>query len=262
MDAKTVLKYAKDQDARFLSVRFTDLPGTWHHLSFPIAMLGEDSFEDGFGFDASSLRGWAAINESDMLLVPDPSRFWMDPFTEEPTLCIVANVVDPITKEGYGLDPRSVARRAESYLKFTGIADTAFFGPEAEFFVFDRVKFQSSQNSAGYTLDADEAHWSSGREDDDFFGANLGYRVRQKEGYVPVAPVDSLVDLRAEISQTLLNVGITVECHHHEVAPVQCEIDFRFSNLLETADNLQIFKYVVKNTAYNFGKSATSMPKP
>jgi glutamine synthetase len=262
MNPKTVLKYAEDQGARFLSLRFTDLPGTWHHLTFPIKMLSEDSFEEGFGFDASSLRGWAAINESDMLLVPDPSRYWMDPFTEEPTLCLIGNAVDPITKEGYGLDPRSVAKRAESYLKFTGLADTVFFGPEAEFFVFDKVQFHNEANSSGCLVTSDEAHWSSGRGDDEFYGANLGYRVRQKEGYVPVAPVDSLVDLRSEISETLDRVGITVECHHHEVAPMQCEIDFRFSTLLGTADNLQLFKYVVRNTAHSFGKSATFMPKP
>jgi glutamine synthetase len=262
MNAKTVLKYAEDQGAKFVSVRFTDLPGSWHHLSYPIAMLNEESFEEGFGFDASSLRGWAAINESDMLLVPDPTRFWMDPFTEEPVLNIIADVVDPITKEGYGLDPRSVARRAESYLKFTGIADTVFFGPEAEFFVFDNVTFQNNPNAAGYSLEADEAHWASGRGSDEFNGANLGYRIRQKEGYVPVAPLDSLVDLRTEISTVLDRVGITVECHHHEVAPMQCEIDFRFASMLGTADNLQLFKYVVRNTAYSFGKSATFMPKP
>jgi glutamine synthetase len=262
MNAKTVLKYAEDQGAKFVSVRFTDLPGSWHHLSYPIAMLNEESFEEGFGFDASSLRGWAAIHESDMLLVPDPTRFWMDPFTEEPVLNIIADVVDPITKEGYGLDPRSVARRAESYLKFTGIADTVFFGPEAEFFVFDNVTFQNSPNAAGYSIESDEAHWASGRGFDEFNGANLGYRIRQKEGYVPVAPLDSLVDLRAEISTVLDRVGITVECHHHEVAPMQCEIDFRFASMLGTADNLQLFKYVVRNTAYSFGKSATFMPKP
>jgi glutamine synthetase len=263
MNAKTVLKYASDQGAKFVSVRFTDLPGAWHHLTFPIAQLGEDSFEDGFGFDASSLRGWAAINESDMLLVPESTRFWMDPFADEPTLCLIANAVDPITKEGYGMDPRSVAARAESYLKFTGLADTAFFGPEAEFFVFDNVKFHNDQNSAGYTIDSDEAHWNSGRNADEFHGTNLGYRIRAKEGYVPVPPVDSLSDLRSEISLTLGQVGINVECHHHEVATAgQCEIDFRFSTLLGTADNLQLFKYIVRNTAYSYGKSATFMPKP
>ena len=151
MNPKTVLKYASDQGAKFVSVRFTDLPGSWQHLTFPIAELGEDQFEDGFGFDASSIRGWAAIHESDMLLVPDATRFWMDPFAEQPTLCLIGNAVDPITKEGYAFDPRSVAQRAESYLKFTGLADTAYFGPEAEFFVFDSVKFHNDQNSAGFT---------------------------------------------------------------------------------------------------------------
>ena len=263
MNAKTVLKYASDQGAKFLSTRFTDLPGSWQHLTFPIGELSESSFEDGFGFDGSSIRGWAAIHESDMLLVPDPSRFWMDPFAEEPTLCLIANAVDPITRQGYVNDPRSVAVRAESYLKSTGLADTAYFGPEAEFFVFDSVKFHNDQNSAGYTIDSDEAHWNSGRAADEFNGTNLGFRIRPKEGYVPVAPTDSLCDLRSEISLTLAKCGITVECHHHEVATAgQCEIDFRYSTLLGTADNLQIFKYVVKNTAYQYGKAATFMPKP
>ncbi len=263
MDAKTALKYAEDQGARFLSVRFTDLVGAWHHLTFPVHELSEGSFEDGFGFDASSLRGWASIHESDMLLVPDPVRMWMDPFTEEPTLCLIANAVDPITKEGYGLDPRSVAQRAESYLRFTGIADTVYFGPEAEFFVFDSVHFKNDPNSACYSVDSDEAHWSSGRTTtDEFQGPNLGYRIRQKEGYVPVSPTDSLVDLRSEMAVTLEKVGITVECHHHEVAPMQCEIDIRYSTMLGTADNLQLFKYVVRNTAYQYGKAATFMPKP
>ncbi|HYE64785.1 MAG TPA: type I glutamate--ammonia ligase, partial [Pyrinomonadaceae bacterium] len=263
MNAKTALKYATDQGAKFVSVRFTDLPGSWHHLTFPIDQLGEDSFDSGFGFDASSLRGWAAINESDMLLVPDPTRFWIDPFAEEPTICFIGNVVDPITKEGYAFDPRSVAVRAESYLKFTGVADTAYFGPEAEFFVFDSVKYHNEQNSAGYTIDSDEGHWNSGRPANEFYGTNLGYRIRGKEGYVPVPPADSLSDLRSEISLTLAECGISVECHHHEVATAgQCEIDFRYSTLLGTADNLQIFKYVVRNTAYQYGKAATFMPKP
>jgi len=262
MNAKTALKYAEDNGAKFLSLRFTDLPGAWHHLSFPISQLSEDSFENGFGFDASSLRGWAAINESDMLLVPDPVRFWMDPFTEEPTLCLIANAVDPITKEGYPLDPRSVAARAEAYLKFTGLADTVYFGPEAEFFVFDDVKFHNDPNSAGFSVNADEAHWNSGRGADEFNGTNQGYRIRNKEGYVPVTPTDSMNDLRAEMSLKMMDVGIEVECHHHEVAPMQCEIDFRFSTLLGAADNLQLFKHVVRNTAYTYGKSATFMPKP
>jgi glutamine synthetase len=263
MNAKTALKYVTEQGAKFVSVRFTDLPGAWHHLTFPINQLSEDSFEDGFGFDASSLRGWASIHESDMLLIPDSTRFWMDPFSDEPTVCFIGNAVDPITKEGYGFDPRSVAVRAESYLKFTGIADTVNFGPEAEFFVFDSVKFHNEQNSSGYTIDSDEAHWNSGRTADEFSGTNLGYRIRAKEGYVPVPPTDSLSDLRSEISLTLGACGIHVECHHHEVATAgQCEIDFRYSTLLGTADNLQLFKYIVRNTAYNYGKAATFMPKP
>ena len=263
MDAKTALKYAEDHGAKFLSLRFTDLIGAWHHLTFPIHELDEGKFEDGFGFDASSLRGWASIHESDMLLIPDAGRMWMDPFSEEPTLCLIANAVEPMTKEGYGLDPRSVARRAESYLRFTGIADVVNFGPEAEFFIFDSASFHNEQNSAGYELESDEGHWSSGRAGDATRGPNLGYRIRAKEGYVPVPPTDSLSDLRSEISLTLEKVGITVECHHHEVATAgQCEIDFRFSTMLGTADNLQIFKYVVRNTAHQYGKTATFMPKP
>jgi glutamine synthetase len=262
MNPKHVLNYAAEHGARFVSVRFTDLLGAWHHLTYPIHQLTEDSFEDGFGFDASSLRGWAAINESDMLLIPDPGRVWIDPFAEETTICLIANVVEPITKEGYLLDPRSVAVRAESYLKFTGLADTIFVGPEAEFFVFDDVRFHNSQQSAGFSIDSEEGHWNSGRKGDQF-SPNLGYHIRPKEGYVPVAPVDTLIELRNSISRILGDVGIDVECHHHEVATAgQCEIDFRFSNLLHTADNLQLFKYVVKNTAVSHGKSVTFMPKP
>ena len=262
MNAKNVLTYAADQEARFVSVRFTDLVGAWHHLTYPIGQLSEDSFEDGFGFDASSLRGWAAIHESDMLLVPDPSRFWIDPFTEDTTLCLIANAVDPITKEGYWLDPRSVAQRAESYLKFTGLADTINVGPEAEFFVFDEASFHSSQNSAGYHFNSEEGHWNSGRQGT-LENPNNGYHIRAKEGYVPVAPLDSLIDIRNTMSSTLGEVGIDVECHHHEVATAgQCEIDFRFSNLLNCADNVMLFKYIVKNTAAAYGKSATFMPKP
>src|SRR3977135_1488049 len=263
MNAKTVLKYASDQGAKFVSVRFTDLPGSWQHLTFPIGELGEGQFEDGFGFDASSIRGWAAIHESDMLLVPDPSRFWMDPFTSVPTLCLVATAVDPLSRQGYAFDPRTVAVRAESYLKSTGIADAANFGPEAEFFIFDSAQFYNEQYSAGYSIDSDEGHWNSGRDASESQGANLGHRIRAKEGYVPVAPTDTLSDLRSEISLTLGECGINVECHHHEVATAgQCEIDFRYSTMLGTADNLQIFKYVVKNTALSHGKTATFMPKP
>ncbi|HYV23989.1 MAG TPA: type I glutamate--ammonia ligase [Pyrinomonadaceae bacterium] len=262
MNPKSVLKYASEQGAKFVSARFTDLPGSWQHLTFPISELDEGSFEDGFGFDASSIRGWAAIHESDMLLIPDPYRTWMDPFAKEPTLCVICNAVDPISRQGYAFDPRNVAVRAETYLKSTGIADTANFGPEAEFFIFDSVQYENEPYRAGYAVNSDEGHWNSGREAN-ASGPNLGHRIRAKEGYVPCAPTDSLIDLRSEISLTLAACGISVECLHHEVATAgQCEIDFRFSNLLATADNLQIFKYVVKNTARKNGKTATFMPKP
>ena len=262
MNAKSVLKYASEQGAKFISARFTDLPGSWQHLTFPISELSEDSFEDGFGFDASSIRGWASIHESDMLLVPDASRVWMDPFAAEPTLCLVANAVDPLSRQGYAFDPRTVAIRAESYLKSTGIAEVVNFGPEAEFFVFDSVQYYNEQSEAGYSIDSDEGHWNTGRMANES-GPNLGHRIRPKEGYVPVAPTDTLIDLRGEISLTLADCGIHVECHHHEVATAgQCEIDFRYSTMLGTADNLQIFKYVVKNTARKHGKTATFMPKP
>jgi glutamine synthetase len=262
MNAKSVLKYASEQGAKFVSTRFTDLPGSWQHLTFPISQLDEGSFEDGFGFDASSIRGWAAIHESDMLLIPDPYKVWMDPFAKEPTLCVVCNAVDPISRQGYAFDPRSVAVRAESYLKSTGIADVANFGPEAEFFIFDSVQFENEPQRAGYAINSDEGHWNSGRDANEG-GPNLGHRIRPKEGYVPCAPIDTLIDLRSEISLILADCGINVECLHHEVATAgQCEIDFRFSNLLGTADNLQIFKHVVKNTALRNGKTATFMPKP
>jgi glutamine synthetase len=258
MDPKTILRFMIDEQVKFVDVRFSDLPGGWHHLTIPANQFTEDSFESGIGFDASSLRGWAAINESDMLLIPDPERFWIDPFYEEPTLCMFAGVVDPISKEAYDLDPRSVAARAESYLRFTKLADQVFFGPEAEFFIFDNVSYYNEVNRAGYEFDSSEGAWSSGKPDQ-----NLGYRIRYKEGYVPLPPVDRLHDLRSDIVQNLQAVGIEPEMHHHEVASGgQCEIDFRYSTMLTTADNLMLFKNIVKNTAFYYGKVATFMPKP
>jgi glutamine synthetase len=260
MSSKDVLKFAADEKAAYVNVRFTDLVGAWHHLTFPIGELSEGSFEDGFGFDGSSLRGWASIHESDMLLVPDPYRYWVDAFMGEKTLCLIADVVDPITKEGYWLDPRGVGRRAESYLKSTGIADTVYFGPEAEFFVFSDVRFHNEGHSAGYSLDNPEAIWNTNAQNGN---SNLGYHIRNKEGYVPLPPLDTLQDFRSEVSSELKKVGIQVECHHHEVATAgQCEIDFRYSTLIGTADNLQIFKYTVRNVAQRHGKGATFMPKP
>ncbi len=258
MDPKTVLRFVVDEQVKFVDLRFTDLVGAWHHLTIPINQFKEETFESGIGFDASSLRGWASINESDMLLLPSPDRFWLDPFFEEPTVCMFANVVDPLTKQAYEMDPRALAIRAENYLRQTGIADYCYFGPEAEFFIFDNVSFHNETNSAGYHFESSEGIWNAGRREE-----NLGYRIRHKEGYVPVPPLDSLHDLRSDIVQNLQAVGIEPEMHHHEVASGgQCEIDFRFSTLLGTADNVMLFKYIVKNTAFYYGKAATFMPKP
>ncbi len=258
MDPKSVLNFANDEGVKFVDLRFTDLPGSWQHISFPISQLTEDSFTEGFGFDASSIRGWANISESDMLLVPDPSRFWIDPFFEEPTLCLFADAIEPLTHQGYIYDPRSVAERAEAYLRSTGLADVAYFGPEAEFFVFDHVSFLNEPHHAFFRFESGEGNWTSDNPDE-----NLGFRIRTKEGYVPVPPFDSLQDLRSEIALNLEAVGISPECHHHEVASGgQCEIDFRFASMLTTADNLMLFKYIVRNTALQYGKSVTFMPKP
>ena len=258
MNARNVLKFAADEKAEFFDLRFTDLIGSWHHLTFPIEELTEEVFESGLGFDASSLRGWAAINESDMLMVPDPTRYWIDPFMQRKTLVLISDIVDPIAKEPYDFDPRAVAKRAQAYLKSTGIADTVYFGPEAEFFIFDRVTFHNSNHSSGATVDHAEGPWNANRE-----GPNSGYHIRHKEGYVPLPPLDSIHDIRSDIAAHLKTAGLTVECHHHEVATAgQCEIDFRFSTLLGTADNLMVFKYTVKNVALAHGKTATFMPKP
>jgi glutamine synthetase len=260
MSVKDVLKFAADEKTAYVNVRFTDLVGAWHHLTFPIEELSEKSFEEGFGFDGSSLRGWASIHESDMLLMPDSYRYWIDPFMEEKTLCLVADVVDPITRQGYWLDPRGVGHRAESYLKSTGVADTVYFGPEAEFFVFNDVRFQNDGHSAGFSIDNPEAIWNTNSQNGN---SNLGYHIRNKEGYVPLPPLDTLQDFRTEVANELKQAGIQVECHHHEVATAgQCEIDFRYSTLIGTADNLQIFKYTVRNVAQRHHKGATFMPKP
>ncbi len=257
MDAKTVLHFAVDEQVKFVDMRFTDLPGSWHHLTFPINAFSESTFEEGLGFGVEPAR----LGVDQRVRHADdagPDAVLDRSVLRGATLCLFANIVDPLTKEGYGLDPRAIARRAEAYLNFTGIADTAFFGPEAEFFVFDKVSYHNHPHSSGYSFDAAEGHWNSGRDDD-----NLGYRIRQKEGYVPLPPVDQLHDLRSDITQNLQDVGIEPECHHHEVASGgQCEIDFRFSSMMSCADNVLLFKYIVKNTAFYYGKAATFMPKP
>lgn len=259
MTPKQVLEMAKTNHAVMVDLKFMDFPGTWQHFSVPISELDESMFEEGHGFDGSSIRGWQPINASDMLVVPDPTTAIMDPFTAHPTLTMIGNIVDPMTKEPYSRDPRYIAQKAEKYLKSTGIADTAYFGPEAEFFVFDDIRYECNQFSAFYFLDSKEGIWNSGRDE----GPNLGYKPRYKEGYFPVSPTDSLQDLRSEMVLTLEKIGIRVEAQHHEVATAgQSEIDMRFSPLVKMADNLMWFKYVIKNVALRNGKTVTFMPKP
>jgi len=257
-DAKTVLEFAKKNGVKLLDLRFTDLPGLWQHVSYPINQLTEDSFEEGFGMDGSSIRGWAAINESDMLLIPDPTTYTLDPFTEVATLVMVCDVIDPVTKQRYDRDPRYIAKKAELYLASTGVADTAYFGAEAEFFIFDNIRFDQREQHGFYFIDAEEGRWNSGRENN-----NLGYRPRYKEGYFPVPPTDHYQDLRSEMVATMIECGLTIECHHHEVASGgQCEIDQKFDTLVKSADNMTLYKYIVRNVANQYGKTVTFMPKP
>jgi glutamine synthetase len=258
MTPQEALEFARKNDARQIDLRFTDIPGLNQHISYPISMLNEDAFEDGFGIDGSSIRGWAAINESDMLIIPDASTAFMDPFAEVRTLVMLGDIVDPITRQHYDRDPRWIAKKAELYLKNSGLADTAYFGAEAEFFIFDNVRFDQNQHSGFYFIDAEEGRWNSGREEN-----NLGYRPRYKEGYFPVPPTDHYQDLRSEMVATMLECGLNIECHHHEVATGgQCEIDQRFDTLVKSADNMMLYKYIVRNVAYQYGKSVTFMPKP
>ncbi len=253
-----VMAYARENDCEILDLRFADLPGIWQHVSYPIGMLDEESFEDGFGFDGSSIRGWQAISESDMLIVPDPDTAFVDPFNQVPTLCVVCNILDPITKQHYERDPRWIAQKAEKYLQYTGTGDTAYFGAEAEFFLFDNVSYDSSYNFGFYKIDSEEGRWNSGRAEN-----NLGYRPRYKEGYFPVPPTDHMQDLRTEMTKVMMDCGIEIECHHHEVATGgQCEIDQRYDTLVLSADNMMLYKYIVRQVAYQHGKSTTFMPKP
>jgi glutamine synthetase len=258
MDPKSVLEYAAKNGAKILDLRFIDVPGVWQHVSYPIEELTAESFADGFGMDASSIRGWAQIHESDMLLIPDPNTAFMDPFRDAPTLVMICDAQDPISRQPYDRDVRNLAHRAEAHLQKTGVADQAFFGAEAEFFIFDNVRFQTSQNFGFYYVDSDEGRWDSGKATD-----NQGYRPRYKEGYFPVPPTDHYQDMRTEMVLRLQESGIPVECHHHEVATAgQCEIDFRFDTLIHAADNMCKYKYIVRNVAYRAGKTVTFMPKP
>lgn len=259
MDAKAVMELIKSRNIQMVDLRFMDLPGLWQHFTVPAPAFSEDAFKDGVGFDGSSIRGWRSIHESDMIVIPDPQSAFIDPFFAQPTVTLICDILDPVTHEPYPRDPRNIALKATSYLLSTGIADTAFFGCEAEFFVFDDIRFDQTANSGYYFLDSNEGRWNSGRDEN----PNLGYKPRYKEGYFPVPPTDSLSDLRGEMVRLMHEVGLQVEAHHHEVATAgQCEIDMRFDRLVQTADNLMKFKYVVKNTALRYGKTATFMPKP
>jgi len=259
MTPTEVIEFAKNRGARILDLRFMDFPGLWQHLSVPIGELTEGLFTEGHGFDGSSIRGWQAINASDMLIIPDPDSARIDPFLKDSTLVMICDVVDPVTRENYSRDPRNIAKKAEAFLKASGIADVAYFGPEAEFFVFDDIRFDSTENSCFYFVDSAEGQWNTGRSE----GPNLGYKPRYKEGYFPVPPMDSQQDIRSEMVLLMEEVGIQVETHHHEVATAgQAEIDMRFDSLVQMADKLQWYKYIIKQVARRHNKTATFMPKP
>jgi glutamine synthetase len=263
MTPEEVIKFAKENGVKMVDVKFTDLPGTWQHFSIPAHELSEDIFVEGLPFDGSSIRGFQAINESDMLVIPDASTAILDPFTAVPTLSLVCSIAHPRTKEPYSRDPRYIAQKAESYLRSSGIADTAFFGPEAEFYIFDQVRYASTDNKQYAEVDSEEAHWNSGNATYHGGSRSLGHLMNVKGGYFPVAPNDTYQDLRTEMVLKLEELGIPVETQHHEVgAPGQSEIDIRFGSLLKTADAILLYKYIVKNTARKHGKSVTFMPKP
>lgn len=259
MNREEVIRFAKENNVQMLDLKFMDLPGIWQHFSMSMTELNDELFEGGVGFDGSSIRGFQSIDESDMLLIPDPETAFLDPFTEIPTLSIICNVKDPVTLELYSRDPRYIAIKAENYLISTGIGDTAYFGPEAEFYIFDDIRFDQSYNQGYYFIDSVEGFWNSGKDEK----PNLGYKPRYKEGYFPVPPMDTYQDLRSKMMQTLEVVGVKSEVHHHEVGTAgQAEIDIRYDTLVKTADNLAKFKYVIKNMARKQGKTVTFMPKP
>jgi glutamine synthetase len=254
------LNYIKENQIQIVDLKFIDMPGIWQHLSLYHDQIDETAFTDGVPFDGSSIRGWKAINESDMTMVIDPTTAWMDPFMAEPTISFICSIKEPRTGEPYSRCPRTIAQKAIDYLLSTGLGDTAFFGPEAEFFIFDDVRFDQTQNSGYYYVDSIEGRWNSGKEE---AGGNLGYKPRYKEGYFPVAPTDTSQDMRTEMLLTMAKCGVPIEKHHHEVATGgQCELGFRFATLVQAADYLLTYKYVIKNVGKKYGKSITFMPKP
>ncbi len=261
-DCKTpedVAKVVKENDVRHIDLRFTDPRGKWQHLTQLPETIDEDAYNDGIFFDGSSISGWKAINESDMALIPDPTTCVMDPFSAQPTMIMICDIRDPVTGENYSRDPRSTAKRAEAHLQSTGIGDTTYFGPEPEFFVFDDVRSEVSMNHTFYKIDHEEGPYNSGA---DFAEGNIGHRPGIKGGYFPVPPVDSAHDLRSEMVTTLQDMGVTMEKHHHEVAPSQHELGIKFDTLVKSADNVQAYKYVVHMVSHIYGKTATFMPKP
>ena len=255
-----VLNMIKEQDIKIIDLKFIDMPGTWQHCSFYYDQIDESSFDTGVPFDGSSIRGWKAINESDMSMVPDATTAWIDPFYKEPTLSMICSIKEPRTNEWYSRCPRAIAQKALDFLSSTGIGDTAFFGPEAEFFVFDDVRFDQTENKGYYYVDSVEGRWNTGREEE---GGNLGYKPRYKEGYFPVSPTDTLQDMRTEMLLTMAACGVPIEKHHHEVATGgQNELGIKFATLIEAADNLMTYKYAIKNVAKRYGRTVTFMPKP
>ncbi len=259
MTPQESIALAKEKEVKVVDYKFCDIHGTWQHFSTPISELSEEVFDDGLGFDGSSIRGWKGIEASDMLVIPDASTAIIDPFVEATTLSFICDIEDPITREPYSRSPRGITKRADEYLQSTGIADTAFFGPEAEFFIFDDVRYESTSNQSFYAVDSVEGVWNTGK--DEF--PNLGYKIRHKEGYLPVSPSDKYMDLRNEMMLTMIDLGMHLEAQHHEVATGgQAEIDLRFDDMLKMADDVCLYKYVVKNVAYRNGRSATFMPKP
>ena len=263
MTPREVIEFCKSSNIGIIDLRFTDLPGTFQHLSIPLSELSEDNMAEGYGFDGSSIRGFKSIDESDMLLIPDASTAAVDPFFKIPTLHMICDILDPVTRESYSRDPRHVAHKAEAYLRASGIADTSYWGPEPEFFVFESARFDQNINSGYYFIDSDEGFWNTGAERTIDGGNNLAYRPRNKEGYFPTPPFDTFQDIRSEMVQKIEHFGIIVEKHHHEVATAgQVEIDVRYDTLTTMADTVTILKYVVKNVAKDHGKVATFMPKP
>jgi glutamine synthetase len=254
-----VLALCRDRGVKAVDLRFMDFPGLWQHFTIPVTKLDLDVFESGLGFDGSSIRGWQAINESDMLVLPDPKTAVIDPFCDIATLSMICNIQDPVTGEDYTRDPRNVARKAVNYMKSTKVADTAFIGPEAEFFIFDDVRFDQNTREGYYHIDSIEGEWNRGKAE----GPNLGYKLRYKEGYFPVPPSDALMNIRNEMMQTMIDCGIDIEAQHHEVATAgQSEIDMRFQDLVMMADQVMMYKYIIKNVAKKYNKTVTFMPKP